>query len=205
MLQLIEINYQKVCQIVQDYASPGYFRTVVQSFVCDFEELSKGISINRENEDRVFTKIILSGIVKKQPKSNILFFYTPFSKILKISVATRKLNTDFMWLREIPGYCEYGQDYLNEIAKPFLYWDGKNLIRIYHIPDYNPDNHYINDFGSLYGLMSFETNEENYNDIKENRDKIHYDYSVVPKDPEEIITHKDKKYVLLHSRYIFSN
>jgi hypothetical protein len=204
MLPLIEINYKKVCQIVQDYASPGYFRTVVKSFVCDCDKLSKEIAIINENEDRVFTQIVLSGIIEKQLRSNILFFFTPFSKMIKISVATLRMNTNFMWLRNLPGYSEYGQDYLVDIAKPFLFWDGNNLIRIYDIPDYDPNKYYINDFGSLYGLCSTETDPENYNDIKENRGKEYFDYSVVPKNPEETIIHNDKKYILLHRRYIIS-
>ena len=74
------------------------------------------------------------------------------------------------------------------------------MHRIYEITDYESGKYYINDFGSLYGLNIFETNKDEYERIKSNQGNEAWDYSIVPEEPEEIITYKDKKLVLLHSR-----
>lgn len=201
MLPLIKINTKSIFTEVEDFMHPGNMNIVVQTFAYDLTNLIKGLRNKNTNVDRLFSETILAGVMQKQFKSKVMFFYSPHSKFTFISAALLKLNSNLNWLCNIQGYSEYGQEYLKPNAKPFMYWDGDNLHRIYYLPDYNPSEYYVNDFGSLFGLLSSDTNQDSYNRIKRNEANNTWDYSIVPDEHEEILTVKNKKFVLLHSRY----
>lgn len=205
MLPVIKISTKDIFVAVEDFMEPGKINISVQTFAYDFTEFKKGLESKNENADRLMSKTILVGMMQKQFKSKIMFFYSPYSEYTFISAALLKLNSNLNWLRNIPGYSEYGQENLKPNARPFLYWDGDNLHRIYYIPDYEPSTSYINDFGSLYGLLSSDTDPDTYNRVKLNKANKTWDYSIVPDEHEEIITVKNKKLVLLHSRYELIN
>lgn len=201
MLPLIKININEIYFKADNLISKERDNIVVQTFAYNVNDLLVQYEKKKENADQLFTRAILYGIMSKQPKSKIIFFYSPHSEYTFISIALHKLNSNFFWLQKIPGYCEWGQEYLKENARPFLYWDGNNLHRIYFLPEYKPATRYITDFGSLYGLLSSETDEQTYKRIKLNEDGKAWDYSIVPDMHDEIVTVKDNKLVLLHSRY----
>jgi len=204
LLPLIKINLTECCQITEDIVILGKHNIAVQTYAFNFDEFLEGLKKNNENADVHLSKTILQGLMQKPLKSKILFFFSPNSQFNFISAALLKLQSNLHWLSNIYGYVESAQEYLKPNARPFMYWDGNNLHRIYDITNYDPSSNYINDFGSIYGLASSETEEEMYKHIKANTDNQSWDYSIVPKEHEEIVTIKEKKFVLLHNRYELS-
>jgi hypothetical protein len=79
----------------------------------------------------------------------------------------------------MPGYLEYGQDFVQPIAHPFLFYTGMEIYRVYEVEDPEPDAYYISDFGNLFGLTTSSVSKEEYNGISSSVESD-ADYSAVP-------------------------
>lgn len=201
MLQVIDIKITEICKTAIDFMAGGQEKIVVESFAYHTNEIIGDVKEDKINIDQYFSRLILYGLSASKLKTNILFFYVPLGDVTLICAADNKHNIDHYYLSKTNEYFESGQEYLHSNARPFIYWDGKNVTRIYALPDeYSDEKYYFNDFGSLYGLFTSESDEEYYYELKSNPGEF-WDYSIVPKEQEEIITYKNKKLVLSHSFY----
>jgi len=201
MLKIIDIRIAEICKTANDFMAGGQEKIVVQSYAYHTDKIIDDMKEAKTNIDQYFSRLILHGLSTSKLKSKILFFFVPLGEVTIMCAADNKQNIDHYYLSKTNAYFESGQEYLHNNARPFMYWDGKNVIRIYSLPEeYSAEKYYFNDFGSLYGLLTAEADEEYYNELK-NEPGESWDYSIVPRESEEIITYKEKKLVLSHSFY----
>lgn len=117
------------------------------------------------------------------------------------------------WACEIPGYFESGREAIGGNARPYAYWSGQNLHRLYpaksFVPrldeDENPvaardDMEFVCDFGSLTAWMVGEADPYTAAGIRANSGRS-WEYSLVPHVAEEIVCIDGLRCVLLHSRF----
>ena len=120
------------------------------------------------------------------------------------------------WAREIPSYFESGRDTIDDSARPYTYWSGQNLHRLYPaeslLPFLDEDGTPREaDDGMEYVLRLRRGNWlvcwPSYPEIAEHirsGGEENWEYSIVPSQSEELLKAGDLHCVLLHSRYILS-
>ncbi len=199
MLPILQLRIPELCRIETDLLRGGQKIIVGQTTCYHFDELTAAAASANENIDRFLTKAIVAGLAGKPVKSRLLFWYAPGNEHLFLSFTDKRLQVYFPWMHEIPGYFEQGREPLHDNAAPILYYDGKNTHRIYELPkDFEDEKLYLSDFCGLGGIYLGETDEEMYEYVNANPVEK-YDYSIVPRESEEILTVKGKKHVLLHA------
>ena len=118
------------------------------------------------------------------------------------------------WAREIPGYFESGRDSIDDSARPFAYWSGQNLHRLYPTESLLPlpaedgspvevkdDMEFVCDLGSGFGWTVGQADLAIAEGIRAGGED-NWEYSLVPHQAEEIVRAGELRCVLLHSRYI---
>ncbi len=153
------------------------------------------------NIDRFLTCRLSLFLTKKKPKSNILIFYTPTQDRFVVTVCSRR-RVNFLDVLHstagMPGYMEYGQDYVPVTARPFLYYGGMEIFRVYDVDNPKPGAFYVSDFGNLFGLTTFTVSKDDYVRIKTDV-QSHVEYSVVPQLPTEEVKHLGVSVLLQHA------
>lgn len=186
MLSTLRINIGELCRT--GYALVGQTVIVGQTTCYHFDELTAAAESANENTDRFFTKAIAAGMASKPVKSRLLFWYAPGEQHLFLSFTDKRLQVLCSWMHDIPGYFEQSQEPLHSNAVPIVYYDGMNICRIYELPkDFDSEKYYISDFCGMGGIYLEEADEEMYEYIKTNPVEK-YDYSVVPRESEQILT-----------------
>ena len=120
------------------------------------------------------------------------------------------------WAREIPGYFESGRDSIDDGARPFAYWSGQNLHRLYPAESLLPfpaedgspvevtdDMEFVSDLGSGFGWTVAQADPAIAKGIRASGEE-NWEYSLVPHHAEEIVQVGELRCVLLHSRYTIS-
>ena len=120
------------------------------------------------------------------------------------------------WAREIPGYFESGRDSIDDSARPFAYWSGQNLHRLYPAESLLPfpaedgspvevtdDMEFVSDLGSGFGWTVGQADPAIAKGIRAGGEE-NWEYSLVPHHAEEIVKVGELRCVLLHSRYTIS-
>ena len=131
------------------------------------------------NLDEYLCAPLVQRLLDKPHKSPITFWYAPLGKLFVVTVYSSRKVDFFDPLHGMRGYVEYGGNYLRPTARPFLHWDGKNVFRVHAISVQPSGSFLLADFGNGFGLDVSETDEEMYNDIRNNSAK-HFGYSAVP-------------------------
>jgi hypothetical protein len=104
-----------------------------------------------------------------------------------------------MWLRNLPGYFECGSDFVPPNGKPYLYWNGSNLTRVYIVDDPpEPGQTYLSDFGTPFGVVVGRGNEVAVEQVRAN-DPAYLEYSIVPEEPDEIVVIGNLRCILSHA------
>lgn len=120
------------------------------------------------------------------------------------------------WAREIPGYFESGRDSIDDGARPFAYWSGQNLHRLYPAESLIPfpaedgspvevtdDMEFVSDLGSGFGWTVGQADPAIAKGIRAGGED-NWEYSLVPRQAEEIVQVGELRCVLLHYRYTLS-
>ena len=104
-----------------------------------------------------------------------------------------------MWMNTVPGYFECGSDYVSANSRPYLYWDGNNLTRVYLISE-SPERGqtYLCDLGALMGSLIGAGDEGAIERVKA-CDPDFLEYSIVPDVAEEVVSVGGRKCVLCHA------
>jgi hypothetical protein len=165
------------------------------------------------NVDQFLSHQLVRGFTLNYVKRPILIWFGLRFDCVILTFSDRLDRYYPEWAHEIPGYFESGREAIGGNSRPYAYWSGQNLHRLYPaeslVPspdeDGNPvaareDMEFVCDFGSLIGWMVSEADPDTAARIRSGGDES-WEYSVVPHVPEEIVRIGDLRCVLLHSRF----
>lgn len=204
MLPVKEIVLYDDCKLTKDVYGSGEYNVFAYTYAYNFSKMRDAALEEGENLDRFLSRQILAGMVRRPVRDKLMFFYTPWPdpEYVIISVSSRSMKAKCQWLLHLIDYCSYGEEYLRATGKPFMYWDGKELHRIYEAPPkVSARSKYICDLGSSYGLTVSKAPAAQYREIARNRTE-NWEYSAVPAEEEEQIAIEGKQQVLHHSFYM---
>lgn len=203
MLPLIELRLSDLCTFGIDVWHGVVERPLTCTYTFNAEELKQAILSTNENVDRFLTKCIVDKLYTKPCRSKMIFYYSISQNTVSISFSSRKGSIRCDWLSKIPGYMEQGHLYLAQNGVPFIFWDGANAHRIYEQPmNYDPSELYCVDFGNIFGIAIDIVDKEMYSTIRSSP-STYYDYSLLPKETQEVLNISGKKYLLYHSLFSF--
>lgn len=153
------------------------------------------------NFDIFLTRKLAKFLNDKKTKTTLLVFYTSVDDRFALTICSRK-SPDFLNVLHstagMPGYLECGQDYVSSTAKPFLYYAGLQIFRVYQVEKPQEDVFYVSDFGDLFGLITSVADEESYTDIRDNPTE-YLDYCAVPTDPTTRLTVGNDNIIIHHA------
>jgi hypothetical protein len=153
------------------------------------------------NLDHFLTARLLGLLARKKPKSSIIVFYAPAQNHFTLTICSRR-NVDFFpalhMSSGMPGYLEFGQNYVSEIAQPFILYSAMNCYRVYVVDRPDSNVRYISDFGNLFGLLTTEVEKETYNHLLADPSSSP-DYSAVPQEPTTMINIDGRQHPLQHA------
>ncbi len=151
------------------------------------------------NLDSFLVVPIAFRFLEKALKAPVLFWYTPLNDSFIVTVCS-KHDVNFMdLLHSLPGYIEYGQDYLKPNARFFLYWDGENLIRIHGLIGLDSSTDcLVADFGNMSGLHVASSDPETYQDIFESP-MDYFEYLAVPEESAFVYLQNNKTVTVNHA------
>lgn len=200
MLQTLNIDLGKVCAPAFDFGR-GRYSFLGHAFAYYFNEVVKSAQKQRKSLDRVLTELVLAGITAHPVKSKLLFWFSATNELLFLTVSDVRHKLHPMWMCALAGYMECGSDYVHPNARPFLYWDGGNLTRVYPPPgEREPGQTYLCDLGALMGY-NVGWGDEGAVERTRMADPEFTVYSIVPEQPEEVVTVGKRKCVLSHAFY----
>ncbi|MCF7805116.1 MAG: hypothetical protein K9N46_04530 [Candidatus Marinimicrobia bacterium] len=198
MLPTISINSKDIVASQQELKS----KTLTgHTFTFSFQTVREESIEMGLNLDSFLISHIAYGISQKGYKSKFLIWYVPMQHMFSIYITSKGNRVDGMWLLNTPGRYEYGENYLHNNSKPYMYYDGKNIYRIYE--KIGGQEFGLVDFGSLFGITHSAANKEQYEDIQQN-EIDYWDYSVIPQVATQIIEWNGKKIVLNNAFYEFN-
>jgi len=115
-----------------------------------------------------------------------------------LSVCSKRDTNLLNILSSLPGYLEYGRDYLPALAVPFIFWGGLQVYRLYCVQEQPTASYYICDFGNLFGMRVEEAQWHDYERIRKQPEQ-YIDYSAVPVEPSEEIEANGINFILQHA------
>ncbi len=188
MLPVIELECELLCKTG---FSPHTSRIepIGDAFLFDLQAVIHSAKSNKLSLDRFLTLKIAPFLVRKKLRSNVLILYTPFSNRFILSVCSLQKVSLFGVLHStggMPGYLEYGRDYVQPIASPFLFYGGMQVYRVYSCEYPEANEYYLCDFGNQFGMCVEKASHNDYVRIRDN--PVEYvDYSPVPLEPSESV------------------
>jgi hypothetical protein len=198
MLPVIKLNLQKLCPA--DLSLLDFRRVIVGfTFSFYFSEVRGAAERAGQNLDTFLSRRFLRGLHDKPVKGKALFWYAPHNEFIFLSVTGQGMDDEQGWVSNIPGVCDWGREPLRDNARPYMYWDGKRLRRIYKLPGARRKGaRYVSDLGALTGLCVMKVDKEEHRRLR--GDVVeHWDYCVLPEDEEESVTEGGKNLVLSHA------
>lgn len=200
MLPTINLDPATVCAAAYNF-SEGRRAFIGHSFAYYLDKLLGVARQQRKSLDRILTETVLDGMAAHPRKTQALFWFCGTNDLVILTVCDLRQKLRPMWMRNAPGYMECGSDYVHLTAKPFLYWDGNNLTRVYPMPEPRRTGQtYLCDLGSLMGYY-VGVGDEGAVDCVASADPGYAVYSIVPEAAEEIVTIAQRRCVLLHAFY----
>ena len=211
MLPTLNLDLSKICQSRIDLFAGGKTSFIGRTRCYHLDQLRDAARQSNENLDRFITKHLAAGMGTKPVKSELLFWFAKYARphegrnpakpvksellfwfaagndLIWLTPCDKALRVGCWWMNEIPGYWESGTEGVRDNAKPYAYWDGNNLYRIYALPEsFHEDALYLNDLGTLFGLAVEECDEETHCSFRD-EPMERWDYSVVPTESQEIV------------------
>lgn len=200
VLPLIEVQAQEVCEM-GFCPTTGRTEPIGDAFWFDWEAVAEAARSQGMNLDRFLTLRLASFFASKRLRSNVLICYAPYQNRFMLSVCSKR-QTNFLKVLHsshgMPGYLEYGQDYVPPTAAPFLFYGGMQLYRVYHIRERPSSANYVCDFGNAFGLCVSESDPDGYERIRDEMG-TYVDYSAVPIEPSEEIDLDGTSVTLQHA------
>ena len=184
MLAIIEIHISKVCKLSLNLRT-GERGPIGDSYWFEWDAVLDAMKEQKMNADTFLTLRLAHFLTKKRPKSNILIFYAPTNDRFALTVCSRRSVSFLEALHStagMPGYLEYGQGHVLPIARPFLFYTGMEIYRVYEVEDPEPDGYYVCDFGNLFGLTTSAVATEEYDEFLSDVESDTV-YSAVPREP----------------------
>jgi hypothetical protein len=200
MLPVLHFNLKKICSAAYDF-NRGRQTFLGHSFAYQLSEVLELAQQQKKSLDRVLTEMVLVGMTAHPIKSKALFWFAPTNDMVLLTVCDVRHQFFPMWMRDLAGYMECGSDYLPPNGRPFLYWDGSNLTRVYLKPeDHEPKGTYLCDLGALMGSYVGRGDPGAVEGVRQ-ADPEYTVYSIVPEAPEEVLTINGRKCVLSYAFY----
>ena len=141
MLREFEIHISKVCKLGFDLET-GKSKPIGEGYLFQWDAVLDAAKKQGCNLDTFLTLRLALFVTKKRPKSNILIFFTPTNDRFVLTVCSRR-SVSFVDVlhstAEMPGYLEYGQDFVPPKARPFLFYTGMEIFRVYEVESPEPD------------------------------------------------------------------
>jgi len=159
---------------------PENIRTEVvgHDFCFDWHAVSAAAEKQGCNLDDYLCIPLSRRLMAKSLKSPVTFWFAPLGKLFVVTAYSAH-NVDFFDpMLRMPGYVEYGGNYLRSTARPFLHWDGKNLFRVHAIVTPPSGLFILADFGNGFGLDVSETDEDTYCEIR-NNPSMYFEHTAV--------------------------
>ena len=198
MLPTINIDLGQVCAPSYDF-NQGRHTFIGYSFAYHLAPLREAAAKAKASLDHVISHCILAGVSAHPFRSKALFWYAPTNDMVIVTVCDVHQRLKPMWMNAIPGYFECGSDYVSGNSRPYLYWDGNNLTRVYLISESpEPGQTYLCDLGALMGSLIGPGDEGAVERVKAG-DPDFLEYSIVPDVAEEVVTVGGRKCVLCHA------
>jgi hypothetical protein len=216
MLPLLQLELATMCPIALDFSrldgtsidhlTEADIESTCQaftghSFAYRDEELERYAGKTDQSLDQVLSHQLAYGFTRNPIKRKCLLWFGRRFGCVIITICDPQNKLDPEWMQAIPGFFESGSDFVGVTDRPYAYWDGHNFHRIYPDVQHGSDGEVLfSDLGNGFG-WTVETSDSE--DIREvlpaNPDA--WVYSIVPKSHEQIVTVKDTRCLLLHSRY----
>ena len=153
------------------------------------------------NIDTFLTRRLAKFLKKKKIKTSLLIFFAPLDDYFVLTICSKK-SADFFGVLHssagMPGYIEYGQEHIRANAKPFLYYAGLQIFRVYEVENPQPDNFYASDFGNQFGLTTSIVDEESHKDIMNNPTE-YLDHCAVSTEPTTRFIDGGSEIVIQHA------
>jgi hypothetical protein len=167
-----------------------------------------------ENIDEYLSHKLLDGFTRHPVKRTVLVWFGLVYESAVLTFSYKRDDYTPTWSCDIPGYFESGRDVVTPNARPYAYWDGNNLHRLYLAQSLVPpkreddcgdeaptaDSEFACDFGPLYG-WTIGSVDPGITQAMRRGDPEFWEYSLVPSEAEQIVRIGEKRAILLHSRY----
>jgi hypothetical protein len=198
MLPTIDLNLGQMCAPAFDM-NDGRRTFIGHTYAYYLDTLRNAALKAKKSLDRIIIEAVLTGVTGQPFRSKALFWYAPGSDMVFLTVCDRRQRLTPTWLRNIPGYFECGSDYVRQNSRPYLYWNGSNLTRVYFMDD-SPEQGitYLSDLGALMGALVGPGDECAIEQVRANHPE-YLEYSIVPEESDEVVVIGDRKCVLSHA------
>lgn len=183
MLEQIEIDMAKHCRTAVQLSSEQP-EPIGEAYCFEWGAVADAAREAGHNLDRFLTLRLAGHFARRRPRSSVLIFYTPVQGHIVMTVCAKRRLAVIDALHSMPGYLEYGQEFVPPTARPFILFDGQRLYRTYLTQDRPTESHYICDLGNLFGLSVDAVDEPGYEIVLAGPNS-EVDYSVVPMEPTE--------------------
>ena len=197
MLPIISVDAKEMCHSGFSLHSRK-IEPIGDSYWFNWQKVIDAALKEKTNLDKFLTLRIGSFFARKRLRSNVLICYTPYQDRFVLSVCSKYNANLYKVLSSIPGYLEYGRDYLPPLAMPFIFFGGLQIYRLYCIQENPTTSYYIFDFGCLFGMSVEETQLEDYEQISKHPEQ-YIGYSILPVDPSENIKTNDVDFILQYT------
>ena len=203
-LPRIQLSIKDICEMGINWATgtmqPAPLGT---TFVFGKSAVQEWCRSKKFNLDDFLTYHLLKGISsRRNPSAVLIWFFLrnlgPAQDFIALSISSQE-GHNFDWLMKLPGFFEQGEETVDPKARPYAFWDGKNLRRV-HLIDFDnaKRGQLATDFFAETGLLVGTTTDSNAERIRQ-RDQDCWEYSLVPDTEQQIVDCNGKRAILLHS------
>lgn len=180
------------------YPDSTHARVIGHDFVYDWRRAEQEALKRNCNLDTYLTAPLANRLTTKNLRTPVTFWYAALNNLFFITVCSPRSVNFCDPLLGLHGYVEYGGNYLRPHAKPFLHWNGSQVIRTHTLESVTKSEFFISDFGSAFGLTVSECDEDLYSEIEQNPAE-HFEYSAVPSISPTSVTASSEAFQVHHA------